>query len=228
MTDDAPLHGDRSVRVRMDPAALEWQASPAGGVARKRFHRVGPAEAGQVTGLVRYAPGTRFPSHPHPDGEEILVLEGVFSDHRGDWPAGSWLASPEGFEHAPASAPGCLLFVKLRQYPGARPRRAFVPEPDASWPAGPDGVRRLALLDDPAFPERIHLEARDAGRQGRLADPAGLELFVLDGALRVDGTPLPRHGWLRLPPGDPGVQLEADTATRLWCKRGGVRLLADA
>lgn len=228
MTDDAPLRGDLSVRVRVDPDTLEWQASPSGGVARKRFHRVGPAEAGQVTSLVRYAPGSRFPSHPHPDGEEILVLEGVFSDHRGDWPAGSWLASPEGFEHAPASEPGCLLFVKLRQYPGVRPRRAFVPEPDAAWPAGPDGVRRLALLDDPAFPERIHLEAWDAGREGRLADPGGLELFVVDGALRADGTPLPRHGWLRLPPGDPGVAVEAETATRLWCKRGGVRLLSAA
>jgi redox-sensitive bicupin YhaK (pirin superfamily) len=228
VTDDAPLHGDLSVRVRVDPATLEWQASPSGGVARKRFHRVGPAEAGQVTSLVRYAPGSRFPSHPHPDGEEILVLEGVFSDHRGDWPAGSWLASPEGFEHAPASAPGCLLFVKLRQYPGARPRRAFVAEPEASWPAGPDGFRRLALLDDPAFPERIHLEAWTAGQRAARSDPGGLELFVVQGAVRVDGERLPRHGWLRLPPGDPGVLLEAEEASRLWCKVGGVAGLAAA
>jgi len=32
--------------------------------------------------------------------------------------AGSYLLNPEGFEHAPFSKPGCLLFVKLRQDPG--------------------------------------------------------------------------------------------------------------
>ena len=89
------LNADPGARVLVRASELSWVASPAGGVERKRFHRCGPAEAGQVTSLVRYLPGARFPNHPHPEGEEILVLAGTFSDHRGDWPAGAWLASPE-------------------------------------------------------------------------------------------------------------------------------------
>ena len=64
--------------------------------------------------MVRFDPGARFPRHAHPDGEEILVLDGVFSDETGDYPAGSHLLNPDGTSHAPWSGLGCTLFVKLR------------------------------------------------------------------------------------------------------------------
>ena len=63
--------------------------------------------------LVRWAPGTRFQAHTHWGGEEILVLEGVFSDEHGDYPAGSWIRSPHGSRHQPGSEPGCLIYVKV-------------------------------------------------------------------------------------------------------------------
>ena len=56
----------------------------------------GPPEAGRVTSVVRYEPGSRFPSHPHPDGEEILVLDGVFSDESGDFGSVSTETSEDG------------------------------------------------------------------------------------------------------------------------------------
>ena len=123
---DAPLNGDLSKRVFVDTTSLPWTSSPSQTVWRKRLHRVGPAESGQVTSLVRYEPGAAFPVHDHPEGEEILVLEGVFSDEHGDWPAGTWLLNPEGFRHAPFSKKGCLLFVKLRQAAGTARRHALV------------------------------------------------------------------------------------------------------
>lgn len=46
----------RPVVVRT--ADLPWQASPAAGVWRKRLHRVGPEESGQVTSLVRVEAGS--------------------------------------------------------------------------------------------------------------------------------------------------------------------------
>ena len=76
-----------------------------------------------MTSLVRYAPGDAFPGHAHPQGEEILVLDGVFSDEQGDYPAGSFLKNPHGSRHSPRSQGGCTLFVRLPQYPGeGRPR----------------------------------------------------------------------------------------------------------
>lgn len=53
-----------------------------------------------------------------PDGEEVLVLEGVFSDEHGIYPTGTYLFNPEGFCHAPFSDEGCYILVKLRQAPG--------------------------------------------------------------------------------------------------------------
>ena len=80
------INGDMSVRAKVDTATMEWQRSPISKVWRKRIHLVGSAEAGQVTSLVRYEPGAEFPTHDHPNGEEILVLTGVFGDEHGEWP----------------------------------------------------------------------------------------------------------------------------------------------
>ena len=112
------INGDLSQRAAMHTAQMEWTSSPSGTVWRKRLHLVGEPESGQVTSVVRFAPDAEFAAHDHPEGEEILVLEGVFTDERGDWPAGSYLLNPEGFRHHPSSSEGCLLFVKLRQYGG--------------------------------------------------------------------------------------------------------------
>jgi len=75
--------------------------------------RVG-GEVAKATSIVRYQPGSHFPMHAHDGGEEIFVLEGVFSDETGHYPAGSYLMNPPGSAHAPFSEAGCTLFVKLR------------------------------------------------------------------------------------------------------------------
>ena len=66
----------------------------------------------QNTAMVRWAPQTFFNPHRHWGGEEILVVEGVFSDEHGDYPAGSWLRSPHMSQHQPFSREGCLILVK--------------------------------------------------------------------------------------------------------------------
>ena len=57
----------------------------------------------------------------HGGGEEFLVLEGVFQDEHGDYPAGSYVRNPPTTRHTPGSEPGCVIFVKLWQFdPGDR------------------------------------------------------------------------------------------------------------
>jgi hypothetical protein len=222
---ETDFNGDTSRRLLVRAGDMDWTTSPAGGVERKRYHRVGPPEAGQVTSLVRYLPGSRFPRHGHPEGEEILVLEGVFTDHRGDFPRGTWLASPEGFEHAPSSERGCLLFVKLRQYPGDRPEVALSgDDPAARWRPGAQGGSVLTLFDEPGFRDRITLERWPADHSQALFAAGGLELFLVAGAIRVDGEALDRHAFLRLPPGEPArATVEQDSL--VWVKRDGVAAL---
>src|ERR1700704_6432925 len=127
------VNGNLSVRAVADRTGMEWGPSPSESVWRKRVRLVGPPEWGQVTSVVRYEPRSRFPAHDHPEGEEILVLEGVFSDEHGDWSAGTFLLNPEGFRHAPFSESGCVLLVKLRQFPGRERRHVVVDTHKLAW-----------------------------------------------------------------------------------------------
>jgi len=62
--------------------------------------------------LLRYAPGAGVPRHRHPALETILVLEGVQSDERGDYPAGTLILNPAGTEHTVWSATGCTVLIQ--------------------------------------------------------------------------------------------------------------------
>jgi anti-sigma factor ChrR (cupin superfamily) len=49
----------------------------------------------------------------HPGGEEIFVLEGVFHDEYGSYPAGTWIRSPRFSKHAPfTKSEGATIYVK--------------------------------------------------------------------------------------------------------------------
>ena len=153
------LNGDLALRALMRAGNMVWQPSPSGSVWRKRFHLVGGAESGQVTSIVRYEKDSSFPAHDHPDGEEILVLEGTFSDEHGDWPAGTYLLNPQGFRHAPFSREGCLLFVKLRQYAGADRHHVALRTDAMSWLSGSTpGIEIKTLYSEPGFADETRLE----------------------------------------------------------------------
>ncbi|MFZ6847870.1 cupin domain-containing protein [Undibacterium sp. RuRC25W] len=69
------------------------------------------------TAMVRWQRGTQFNMHKHFGGEEIFVLEGVFQDEMGDYPAGTWIRSPHMSSHVPSSEQGCLILVKTGHLP---------------------------------------------------------------------------------------------------------------
>lgn len=223
------LNGDLSRRTAVDSSTLDWQESPGGEVLRKRLHRVGPAESGQVTSLVRYQPGSQFPAHAHPDGEEILVLDGVFSDEHGDWPAGTYLLNPEGFRHAPFSKDGCLLFVKLRQFPGESRKHVALDTKTAEWRSSVrPGVAWKKLYAQESFDDHMRLERWAApGNIGTLNFPQGAELFVLRGSFADAQGNYPTHSWLRLPPGS-SLTPEGNTPCELYIKEGGFPYLREA
>lgn len=64
------------------------------------------------TAMVQWAPGTFFNPHRHYGGEEIFVVDGVFSDEHGSYPKGTWIRSPHLSQHQPFSVEGCLILVK--------------------------------------------------------------------------------------------------------------------
>jgi anti-sigma factor ChrR (cupin superfamily) len=99
---------DRS-RVVIDTRRAEWRPGLVPGLSVLPLHE----HASEHVALVRWAPGTRFQAHTHWGGEEILVLDGVFSDELGDYAAGTWVRSPHLSRHEPFSGPGCLIYVKV-------------------------------------------------------------------------------------------------------------------
>jgi anti-sigma factor ChrR (cupin superfamily) len=196
------INSDLSIRAVVDTEAHDWIASPAPGVMRKPLDRAG-GESGRATSIVRYDAGAGFPPHAHPEGEEIFVLEGIFSDEQGDYPAGTFLLNPPGSRHAPRSERGCILFVKLCQYRGEERERVVLDSQQLDWsPAQAEGVTIKTLYAESRFPERVVLERFDAGASlPRHSHPRGEEILVLMGALEDEYGKYPRGTWVRNPAG---------------------------
>lgn len=116
-----------------------WVTSPQTGVDRVMLDRAG-AEKARATSIVRYAPGSTFPAHHHPGGEEILVLSGTFVDNDGGYRAGWYLRNPPGSTHAPSSPEGAVIFVKLCQMHEHDQSTVRLNTNDpAHWHSGPAG-----------------------------------------------------------------------------------------
>ena len=195
------INEDMTQRVVIDTNAMDWQSSPSPTVWRKRLHHSGTAESGPVTSIVRYDPGSAFAAHEHPDGEEIFVLEGVFSDEAGDYPAGTYILNPEGFSHAPHSKEGCIIFVKLRQYGGTdRPQSRSNTNDRAFEPRGKSGISEMALYSQDGYDGRTSLIRFVPGTQGpRHGHPWGEEVFILHGTLEDEFGVYPPGTWIRSP-----------------------------
>jgi anti-sigma factor ChrR (cupin superfamily) len=223
------INGNLLIRAAADTARMDWTPSPSGSVWRKRVHLVGPPESGQVTSVVRYEPRSTFPAHDHPDGEEILVLDGVFSDEHGDWPAGTFLLNPEGFRHAPRSTPGCVLFVKLRQAPGRDRQHVVVDTGALAWQPGPvAGVTVKPLYRQAGFSDEISLERWAPHTDlGVVTHGQGAEFFVLEGDFADEAGAYGPGWWLRLPAGSAHRPGSAGGCT-LYVKRSGLPYLRSA
>ena len=223
------INGNLSVRAVADTSRMEWAPSPSRSVWRKRVHLVGPLESGQVTSVVRYEPESSFPPHDHPDGEEILVLEGVFSDEHGDWPAGTFLLNPEGFRHTPFSKPGCVLFVKLRQFPGQARRHVVVETHKLAWErTAIRGVAYKALYEQASFSDVVRLERWEPQADlGIVFYEQGAELFVLKGEFSDEVGTYSAGCWLRLPV-DSEHNPRSEMGCTLYIKRSGLPYLIPA
>ncbi len=222
---NAFINGDLTKRVSVDTETLIFSPSPSGTVWRKRVHLVGPPESGQVTSLVHYRPDASFPAHDHPEGEEILVLDGVFSDEHGDWPAGTYLLNPEGFRHAPFSKAGCTLLVKLRQYPGLDRDHVVLATDQMSWTeTSQPGISTKALYRQEGFSDQVSLERWAPGTSAERTFPEGVEYFVLEGSFEDEADSLTRGCWLRLPAGASHTPRTVDGCT-LYVKTGGLPYL---
>jgi anti-sigma factor ChrR (cupin superfamily) len=205
------INADLTQRAVVDTAALRWADSPMPGVARKMLERDG-GEVARATSLVRYAAGSRFERHVHGGGEEILVLDGIFSDENGDYPAGTYLRNPPGSSHAPFSTAGCTLFVKLRQFAADDRARLVIDTNSAAWLDGKTDAYSEMLLHQHGA-ERIYLIKWHAGKSfPRHIHRGGEEIFILAGTYADEHGTYPKGSWVRAPVGSSHAPLPTDGA----------------
>jgi anti-sigma factor ChrR (cupin superfamily) len=177
-------------------------------------------EVARATSIVRYAPGSQFSTHTHGGGEEFLVLDGVFQDEHGDFPAGSYIRNPPTSSHTPGSVPGCTIFVKLWQFdPEDRTqvridttRMSYAPDPTR------EDLELMPLFQDKR--ESVRLERWAPNAEIVLPMTAGIELLVLEGGFSDGRESFESQSWLRLPPGATARATAGASGCRVWVKTG--------
>lgn len=212
------VNHDLSLRALVTANEYEWVSSPQSGVHRVMLDRVG-AEQARATSIVRYDAGSDFPAHSHPDGEEILVLEGVFSEGDQHYPAGWYLRNPPGSSHQPSSKSGAKIFVKLRQMAAEDTQRVRINTLEASCWQQLQG-REICLLYQSAH-ELVRLESLTAG-EPIFSDElvAGAELLVLGGEITEGAGNYSTGSWLRLPAGTLTELVSGKSGALLYIKTG--------
>ena len=192
------IHTDLKLRVIANTADMPWAPSPVNGIDRKILERDGD-EVARATSLVRYASHSSFTSHQHELGEEFFVLEGVFEDEHGQYPAGTYVKNPPGSGHTPFTETGCTLFVKLRYLDPSDNTRVVINTQSADWyqglvpgitvmPLSTLGTTNTALVH--WAPGTYFNPHRHFG---------GEEIFVVDGILEDEYGSYPKGYWLRSP-----------------------------
>jgi anti-sigma factor ChrR (cupin superfamily) len=195
---DFLVNTDFSKRCAIDSGHELWHASPSAQVHRKLLERNG-GEVARATSIVRYAPGAQFDLHHHELGEEILVLDGTFSDESDDYPAGTYIKNPPGSCHAPFSKSGCTLFVKLRHLDPMDSERVVVNTRTSPWyqgmvngltvlPLGNFGTANTAMVR--WAPQTFFNPHRHHG---------GEEIFVVEGVFSDEHGSYPAGTWIRSP-----------------------------
>ncbi len=204
---------------------MDWVPSPMAGVDRRMLDRIGD-EVARATSIVRYAAGSHFSEHTHSGGEEFIVLEGVFQDEHGDYPAGTYVRNPIGTHHIPRSDPGCTIFVKLWQFAKDDADQFSLNLNSLELSADPnvEGVSRAQIVDRPQ--EAVFVEAWEPGTETELGDAGGVEILILEGELNHAGETYHRNDWIRLPAGERTEFKSGAEGVRFWMKCGHLSKIA--
>ncbi|WP_333606669.1 cupin domain-containing protein [Arsukibacterium sp.] len=222
------LNSDFSQRALILAEQYQFVDSPLPGVTRMMLDRAGD-EVARATSIVCYAAGSGYSRHSHDGGEEILVLEGTFSDEHGDYTAGTYLRNPPGTSHQPFSLHGCTLLVKLWQFAATDQQQLVINTQQTAWRQGlvpgltvmplheHDGVSTALVKWAPNTQFNPHIHA------------GGEEILVLQGLFCDEYGQYPAKSWLRNPRYSQHTPFTGPEGALIYVKVGhlGAGLLGD-
>jgi len=186
-----------TIRVVIETQKEKWKSSPSDGIRRISLERE-EAEIGHTSSIVEYKPGSSFSPHSHPLGEEIFVLDGVFSDETGDYPKGCYIRNPPGSSHAPFSKDGCLIFVKLNQIDIQDKERIIIQTNEEKWLPGQGGLQVIPLHSYQGTGTALVKWPRNEKFLPH-THFGGEEIFVLKGEFIDEHGRYPEMTWIRSP-----------------------------
>jgi len=98
-------------------SAIDWEPLAESGVTGVyvKVLRFDEATGRAPTILLKFEPGAAYPSHVHPGGEEIFVLEGNIRLGKDHLFAGDYLYTAPHNVHAVRSEGGCIVLVNVPQ-----------------------------------------------------------------------------------------------------------------
>ncbi|MBD2186330.1 cupin domain-containing protein [Aerosakkonema funiforme] len=201
------INHNLSVRLAVKPADITWYKTICPGIWYGCLESDSAIWDSPLTQITRFDPGGFFYEHGHPDGEEILVLQGSFQDETGEYSPGSYQLNPEGFVHVPSSLEGCLTFVKLRQHGGDGRQAVKININDLSWqPTSIPQIKVKPLYQQEGFPDEVWIEQWEPGTTlPQVIEPKIREIFVLQGVWADELGEYPAGTWLRYPANCPYI-----------------------
>lgn len=132
---------------------------------------------------------------------------------------GMYVRNPPGSSHVPASRPGAVILVKLRQmHPDDQDHVRINTLDPGRWQQGRDGEQILPLhvrSDE----EVVMLRWDKAARFNEQVFPGGAEYFVLEGTFSDENGTYEKGTWLRLPE-DSRQSITCDGGALVWRKTG--------
>ena len=193
------VNQDFTKRIAIHSKNEIWHKSPSDGVERLYLERNDGGESAIATSIVRFAPGSKFDEHVHDGGEELIVLEGIFSDEFGSYPKGTYIRNPMGSSHNPYSDSGCVIFVKLRQFQDGDQEQVKINTNKEPWLPG--------LVDGLSVMPLHHFNTEHVAlvkwAPNTIFNPhqhwGGEEILVLEGVFHDEFGTYPKGSWLRSP-----------------------------
>ncbi len=194
--------------------------SPCKGVKRTLLERSEDSEYAVSTTIVEFQENSFFERHTHDLGEELLVLDGIFSDDNGDYPAGTYIRNPHNSTHKPFSKKGCKLFVKLRQFNNKDVKKVVINTNLEPWLPGLIQGLKVMPLHNFEYESTALVKWEPNTKFNVHQHFGGEEIFVINGTFYDEDGSYPKETWIRNPHMSRHTPYTLDDGALIYVKTG--------
>lgn len=184
--------------VVVNTEELPWLPMTGEGVTQRLLEKIG-TDICRTTTIIRCLAGSPIPAHALDQGEEIIVLEGEYTDELGVYPAGSYIKNSKGAQRTSITKIGCVLFVKQGHLQQDDTERVVVDVANSDWRQGL--VAGLSVMPLSEFKGEHNALVR--WQPGTVFTAhrhwGGEEIYVIEGVFEDEFGRYPKGTWVRNP-----------------------------